>query len=135
MSRAAFQRILFVIGLTIAAFGVYLASRTSTGFKWDSIVAIAIIAVGVYAVIVGMLLMLQTALTPEEEQQRMVLPEVSIPLLYGGFIGVIAVGAGLVAGHYIGRTEGVMTFIFAFVVANLLFGLPLALARSGSARG
>ncbi len=85
--------------------------------------------------VVGFVLVLGTGEPePPAERERRVLPEVSVTLLYGGFVGGIALVAGLVAGHYQGRNEGFITFIFAFIVANLIFGLPLALATSGSNR-
>ena len=135
MSRQAFQRILLATGIVIALLGVYAASQTSTEVKWDSIVAIAITAVGVYMTVMGLILVLGSGYPESEaEREEKVLPDVSVTLLYGGFVGMIALIAGLVAGHYLGRNEGVMTFIFAFVAANLIFGLPLALATSGSNR-
>ena len=133
MSRAAFQRLLFATGVAVALMGVFFATQTSHEFRWNSIVAIAIITVGMYMAIVGLLLLLNAPTEPEA-QDRMVLPEVSIPLLYGGFIGVVSLVSGLVAGYYLGRNEGFITFIFAFIVANLLFGIPLVLARAGASR-
>lgn len=135
MSRQAFRRILLAAGIAIALLGVYASSQTSEEVKWDSIVSIAITAVGVYLAVVGLVLVLGTGeAEPPAERERQVLPDVSVTMIYGGFVGIIALVAGLVAGHYIGRNEGFITFIFAFIVANLIFGLPLALANSGSNR-
>lgn len=134
MGRQAFQRILFAAGIATALLGLYAAANTSTELRWDSIVSIAIIAAGVYMTVVGVVLMLGTgepAIETEAEEGRR-LPDVAIPLVYGGFVGLIALVAGLVAGHYLGRNQGFITFIFAFVVANLIFGLPLALAGAAS---
>ena len=134
MTRAALKRLLFFGGIAVALLGVYAASRTAEGWKWDSYVAIAIIAVGAYMATVGLVMLVGFGQTAGEiaDDYRIVLPDISLPLLYGGFIGLISLVAGLVAGHYQGRNAGFLTFIFAFVVANLLFGLPLALARSGA---
>ena len=135
MSRQAVQRLLLAAGIVIAALGVYASSQTSEEVRWDSIVSIAITAVGVYLTVVGLVLVLGTGEPePPAERERHVLPEGSVAMIYGGFVGTIALVAGLVAGHYIGRNEGFITFIFAFIVANLIFGLPLAIANAGSNR-
>lgn len=133
MTRGAFQSLLLAAGITTALIGLYIASRTSPEFRWDSAVSILIIAAGAYMAVVGLVMVLGFG-ERAEDAHRPILPEASITLVYGAFVGLISLVAGLVAGHYLGRNAGFLTFIFAFIVANLLFGLPLALARAGSNR-
>jgi len=136
MFNRPLQKIMFVGGVGLALVGLYAASQTSEDFRWDSIVTILMMAAGIFAASIGFVSLLQA---DEEEArtaaaERYVLPGNLVPLVFGGFVGAIAVVAGLVVGHYIGRNEGFITFIFAFVLANLVFGLGLALGRAPSYR-
>jgi hypothetical protein len=137
MNLRAFHRILVVAGIGTALLGMYIGSQTSIEFNWESVVAIAVIAAGAYMTLVGAAMIVgfgnDPAVEAAEEEQKL-LPDVSVPLLYGGFVGAIAVAAGVIVGHFEGRNAGFITFIFAFIVANLIFGIPLALARSAAAR-
>lgn len=128
------QRLLFIVGVGIAVLGVYFASRSSHELEWDSIVSIAIIAVGSLIAILGLIQLLDTNIHEPLPASRTVLPRSLIPMIFGGFVGAIAVVTGLVVGHYQGRNEGLITFIFAFILANILFGLGLALGRAPSYR-
>lgn len=133
MNLRALLRILFPAGIGTAIVGLYIGANTSDTWNLGSYLSIAVIAIGAYITIVALVFLL----TPHEdavEEERSRLPDVSLPLVYGGFIGAISIGAGLIAGHYLGRNDGFITFIFAFILANLIFGLPLAIARSAVPR-
>ncbi len=133
MTRSAFLRILFVAGIGTALLGLYLGSNTSPDWRWDSIVSIVVIAAGAYMTIVALVYLMGMRTAPDSDD-RMMLPQASMSLVYGGFVLAISLVSALVVGHYAGRNEAFITFIFAFIIANLLFGLPLALTRTGSAR-
>lgn len=136
MDTKPFRRILFAAGIVVACLGLYAGSQTSTEIRWDSIVSMIIIGVGVLMAMIGLLGVIGQGEPPEaaEPPERQVLPARMIPLVFGAFVGVIALVAGLVVGYYAGRNEGFLTFIFAFIVANLVFGLGLALGRTPSYR-
>ena len=143
MTRQAFERVLFLVGVTTALIGVYFASQTSTSVDWGNIdaeaiwaiVAMVVIAAGSFMAIVGLVLLVGSGEERESfHEGQLVLPGSVVPLIYVGFIVIIALVSGLVAGYYLGRNEGVITAITAFILANIIFGLPLALARAGSSR-
>ena len=129
MSRRAGERLLFVTGVAVAVLGLFFASQVATSFAWDSVVAIAVIAVGLFLAMIGLMALLTTPRAVAESERAM-LPKMSFELMYGGFIVGISVAAALVVGYYQGRNAGLMTFVFAFIVVNALFGLPIMLARS-----
>jgi hypothetical protein len=130
MESRPFNRLLVAGGIVTAAIGVYAASQSSREIRWDSVASMVIIGVGALMAIVGLGNLLQPETpAPEEEPRREVLPVSMLPLVYGAFIVGLSLIAGLVAGHFLGRNAGFLTFIFAFIVTNLLFGLPLAIAR------
>ncbi|MER3419430.1 MAG: hypothetical protein C4290_02415 [Chloroflexota bacterium] len=131
MESRPFYRLLVVGGIVTAVVGVYAASRSSHEIRWDSVASMVIIGVGALMTIIGLgnLLQPEAPAPPEEEVRRQVLPANLLPLVYGAFIVGLSLIAGLVAGHFLGRNAGFLTFIFAFIVTNLLFGLPLAIAR------
>ncbi len=136
MNSRPFQRILFFGGILIAVIGVYFASQSSSNFDWTSVVAIVITGVGAFAAIVGLfsIITVRRDVAPEQELEESVLPAQMIPFVYGGFLTAIGVIAGLTVAHWAGRNAGLMTFIFAFVIANLVFGVGLALGRTPSYR-
>jgi|GEM_PF-3528443 multisubunit Na+/H+ antiporter MnhC subunit len=130
MESRPFNRLLVAGGIVTAAIGVYAASQSSREIRWDSVASMVIIGVGALMAIIGLGNLLQPETpAPEEELRREVLPVSMLPLVYGAFIVGLSLIAGLVAGHFLGRNAGFLTFIFAFIVTNLLFGLPLAIAR------
>lgn len=137
MDSQPFRRILFAAGIVVTGLGLYAGSQTSTEIKWDSIVSMVIIGIGVLLSVIGLIGVLIQDEAPAGAAvpaQRNVLPSRMIPLVFGGFVGVVALVAGLVVGYYAGRNEGFITFIFAFIVANIVFGLGLALGRAPSYR-
>lgn len=130
MESRPFNRLLVAGGIVTAAIGVYAASQSSREIRWDSVASMVIIGVGALMAMIGLGNLLQPeAPAAEEETRREVLPVSMLPLVYGAFIVGLSLIAGLVAGHFLGRNAGFLTFIFAFIVTNLLFGLPLAIAR------
>lgn len=130
MESRPFNRLLVAGGIVTAAIGVYVASQSSREIRWDSVASMVIIGVGALMAMIGLGNLLQPeAPAAEEETRREVLPVSMLPLVYGAFIVGLSLIAGLVAGHFLGRNAGFLTFIFAFIVTNLLFGLPLAIAR------
>jgi hypothetical protein len=137
MDSQPFRRILFAVGIVVTCLGLYAGSQTSTEFRWDSYVSMVIIGVGVLIAVIGLIGVLVQDEAPADAvvaTRRHVLPSRLIPLVFGGFIGVVALVSGLVVGHYAGRNEGFITFIFAFILANIVFGLGLALGRAPSYR-
>jgi hypothetical protein len=136
MNNRPMQRILFVAGVGAALVGLYLASQSNHELEWDGIVTIAVMAAGIFlaSITAVSLLAAEEGTDREVVGPRSVMPSPAIPLVYGGFVGGIAVVAGLVVGHYNGRNEGLMTFILAFVLANAVFGLGLWLGRQPSYR-
>ncbi len=133
MNVRALVRIIFVAGISVAILGLYFGAHTSDKWTWKSAISILVIAAGCYMTIVSVIYLLAPSETVVEEERTPV-PDVTLPLIYGGFIGAISLGAGIVAGAYIGRNAGFITFIFAFIVTNLLFGIPLAIVRSNTPR-
>jgi hypothetical protein len=137
MTNRPLQRISVAGGIAAALFGLYLASQTAHEFGWDAAVAIAIMVVGAFFAIIGLVSLIDADDTPEEiatARERSVLPSSLVPIVFGCFVVGVSVVAALVVGHYAGRNEGLMTFILAFVLANLVFGLGLWLGRQPSYR-
>lgn len=135
MDSKPLLRILFAAGIVIAALGMFAASKTpSAELRWDSFASIGIIAVGVFVAFIGIMGVLDPTPAPTEEAQRSrtAVPVRYFPVVFGGFIAAVAVVAALVVGHFIGRNEGYITFIFVFVLANIAFGLGLALVKAPS---
>ncbi|MFN8556671.1 MAG: hypothetical protein U0531_04750 [Dehalococcoidia bacterium] len=71
---------------------------------------------------------------PDPDAEKMILPDRRRWHCSGGFIAVISIVPAMVVAHYADATKGILTFILAFVVANAVFGLPLALARAAAGR-
>jgi hypothetical protein len=136
MNNLPLRRLMFASGVAIAALGMYAGSRTSTKIEWNSYVSMVIIGVGAFVALVGLMGWLGEGESPGRPKpvDEVVLPARMIPLVFGGFITLIALVAGLAVGHWAGRNQGFLTFIFAFVVANLVFGLGLALGRAPTYR-
>jgi hypothetical protein len=136
MNNRPMQRILFLAGVGTALVGLYLASQTHHDLRWDGIATIALMAAGIFLASITLIPLLTVEQEADREVAgpRSVMPPTVIPLVYGGFVVGIAVVAGLVVGHYSGRNAGLMTFIFAFVLANAVFGLGLWLGRQPSYR-
>lgn len=136
MTSLPFFRLLFVGGILIAALGFYGVTQTSPDIRWDSIVCTVVIGVGALMALVGLFHVLGTG-EPEPEEvarKRSVLPANMLPIIFGGFLGSIALIAGLAVGHYEGRNAGFITFIAAFLVTNGIFGIGLAAASRPSVR-
>src|SRR6266508_1656347 len=108
MTSRPFYRLLLTGGIAVTLLGLYAGAQTSNEFRWDSLAAIIIIGVGVLMAIIGLFNVLGSGRPAREEESRResVLPANMIPLVYGGFVGLIALVAGLVVGHYAGRNEG-----------------------------
>lgn len=131
------QRILFMAGLGVIIAGLLFATQTTPEpekIGADSIVAIVVIGIGAMIAINALMALLGSGedIDPREEQAASVLPSRLIPIVYFGFLSAIAVAAGLIMAHYAGRTQGIMTFILAFVFAGIVFGIGLALGRTPS---
>lgn len=136
MTSLPFYRLLFAGGILVALLGVYGVTQTSPDIRWDSIVFTVIIGVGVMMALIGLVQVLGSG-EPEPEEirrKRSVLPANMLPVIFGGFLGSIALIAGLAVGHYEGRNAGFITFIFAFIVTNAIFGIGLAAAAKPTVR-
>lgn len=136
MTSQPFYRLLFAGGILVALLGVYGVTRTSPEIRWNSIAFTVVIGIGVMMALIGLVQVLGSG-EPEPEElarRRSVLPASMLPIVFGGFLGAIALIAGLAVGHYEGRNAGFITFIAAFLIANGIFGIGLAAAAKPSVR-
>ncbi len=132
MNNRPVQRLMFLGGLAVACAGVFFASRSAETLNdWRSIISILVIMAGATMAIVGLFLALDSSSDGGRElrARNSVLPSRLLPVAYGGFVLAATVVPGLVMGHYAGRSAGLQTGIFAFILVNAVFGLGLALSK------